>query len=333
MRRAACLLLALAVTAVTATARSQVTELEQLRDVAAPKAAATVFDKVVTIGASLTDGFANGLPIAPLLDKAIVTEHRLVERVSTSAFFSMPLRLGAQQVRRARKLEASLVVGVDFLFWYVYGPTSRHLSELRSLPLGDARAREAEERSLADASAEDLPLLARLATLERGLAELEQLEVPIVIGDIPDMTGASPMMLPQRAIPSRAIQDAANTRIRAWARERKDRVLLFPLAERVLSMKLGTMVLAASGDQKALRLPMRVVLCNDKLHPSKIGALLFVDQLVDALAAFRPQHAKALVFDVRKEIAARGLGDVLVGLAAADDATTEAQATKGASKK
>lgn len=262
------------------------------------------------MGASLTDGFANGMPIATMLDKSIGVDHRPVERVSSNAFFTMPLKIGDQQLRRALHLEPTCVIAVDFLFWYVYGPTGRHIDDLQANPLEDEEARKREVRALSDATPEDLPRVVRLLTLERGLRELDKLRVPMVIGDIPDMTGALPIMLPKRAIPSIDIQKAANERIRAWAIERKDHVLLFPLASRVLAMKQGKMEIPATKSEPAVPLAMEVALGRDRLHPSKIGALVFMSELVDALRKFLPGHANALDFDLRERIAARGLDDV-----------------------
>ncbi|MCA8970666.1 MAG: hypothetical protein KDC95_12810 [Planctomycetes bacterium] len=275
------------------------------------------YERVVTMGASLTDGFANGMPIATMLDKSIGVEHRHVERVSSNAFFTMPLKIGDQQLRRTLHLEPTCVIAVDFLFWYVYGATGRHIDDLQRYPLDDEESRKRELRALSDAGPENLSRVARLLTLERGLRELEKLRVPMVIGDIPDMTGALPIMLPKHAIPSIDIQKAANERIHAWAKERKDNVLLFPLASRVLAMKQGKMEIPATKSEPAVALEMQVALGRDRLHPSKIGALVFMSELIDELRKFLPGHANVLDFDLRARIAARGLDGVWKSKAAA----------------
>src|SRR6186713_2785632 len=65
-----------------------------------PTDAAAALRRVVTIGASLTDGFGNGLPPARVLDRVIRSEHQPVAQVSGSAFFANPIVEGRRQVQQ-----------------------------------------------------------------------------------------------------------------------------------------------------------------------------------------------------------------------------------------
>lgn len=283
------------------------------RDKAAPaeKAAPSgPLARIVTIGASVSDGFANGMPLARYLNEAIVVPHRRVERAATSMFFLRPSFWGASQVRRARRLDATVVIAVDFLFWFAYGPQRRlrrsieesghaTVDERRSLDAlrGDQRRRDKYDREL------------RSLSVACGLRELEKLDVPLVLGDIPDMTGASARMLRASNIPPVATQKLVNAQIRAWAKARPA-VRMLPLADRVRAMKRGELMIPAQGEQPAVAVPAEVVMSKDRLHPSKLGVLLFVDELVRILAESFPAHAKGLRFDTRARIRARGFGSL-----------------------
>lgn len=96
--------------------------------------------------------------------------------------FREPLADTRRQINEAVAFKPTVVVGIDILFWDVYGGG------------GD---------------------------LDAALNELERLDAWLVIGDVPLITTANELMLPKEAIPSQAALDAANARIRSWsARDR-----------------------------------------------------------------------------------------------------------------
>ncbi|MFQ5506437.1 MAG: hypothetical protein ACE5F1_16830, partial [Planctomycetota bacterium] len=150
-----------------------------------PKSAAerSLLARVVTIGASLTSGAAAELPLAKILDLAIAGEHRRVQQFATELFFMKPRLSGKAQIDRCVRRRPTLVLGIDFLFWYGYG-------QMRGT--------------------DEIPR--RLRLLEEGLEQLARLDCPIVVGDFPDMRGADPRMLSPVQVPSKKALAALNAR-------------------------------------------------------------------------------------------------------------------------
>jgi hypothetical protein len=265
-----------------------------------PVAGPTVLTHVFTMGASLSDGFVNGLPVARLLKLGVRDDAMRVDRQTSSAFFLMPLQTGKQQVDRALRVKATLVVAADFLFWYAYGRQGQ-IAQMAKGQVAAAGEPAERERAL------------RLWLLQQGLAELDRIEAPIVIGDVPDMTGADPKMLHPSQIPSAAARDAVNEAIRAWAKERP-RVLLLPMAKWVEDMRAGRMSLPPrERGQAPLSLSADRVLCGDRLHPSKVGAVVFGQRLCEALADWLPaKERKSVAFDVWAIVGELGLESELL---------------------
>ena len=170
-----------------------------------------------------------------------------LEIVTTDAasgfFFLAPTANGAKAAKRARDFNPNCVVALDFLFWYCYGDDG---------PEGGALRDESE----------------RLVKLEKGLAELAAFDVPIVVGDIPDMSRAVGKMLSARQMPSPDTLAKANERFLAWAKERTN-VRVVPLArmQRQLmeegALEIGTDRLVATKDAPLLQ--------RDELHPTPHG--------------------------------------------------------------
>ncbi len=148
------------------------------------------------------------------------------------------------------KRKPSMVVGLDFLFWYFYGA-----------PL------DGKERFL---------------RLEKGLGELDKLHnTYIVIGDIPDMHGADPNMLSEAQIPEKEMIEEANKRIAEWAKGKKN-VVIVPLAEWVKKLKAKGIELAPEPWEKGekVKIGPREALLQDRLHPSCAGAVAVAIKLV-----------------------------------------------------
>ena len=231
---------------------------------------APLLQRPIVVGASVGAGFGatvgrvlgEGDDALRVIDMAEVLRAALADdrgpipsEASTWLFTDAPGR-GAEQIAAATAHDATLVVGVDFLFWFGYGPLPVH---------------------------EPDPKAARLAKLEDGLALLEELDCPVVVGDFPDMRGASTTMLPPQLIPAPEILQALNARLAAWAAARPDR-LVVPLAQTVERLRAGqTPVLGGvpfriEGDPRLLQ--------ADGLHPTLEGLVLMValarEALVDA---------------------------------------------------
>src|SRR5437879_6415099 len=160
--------------------------------------------RIVMIGASATAGFTESEPLggpttpqyrlSRYVDAALLAPHEPVQTLAHTMFFMDAEATGRDPIDRALKARPTLVVGIDFLFWFCYGdgPTEKD----------------------------------RLQRFETGLKLLEAVHCPLVLGDIPDASGASNDMLPADQIPSAETITAANRRLKEWAAARRQVVLV-----------------------------------------------------------------------------------------------------------
>lgn len=222
------------------------------------------------VGASASAGFAETAPLGShqlqlhrYLDATLVSPHEAVTNLANVAFFLQPDTVGENQLRQALLARPTMVVGLDFLFWFCYGQG------------GDDGA--------------------RLRHLEKGLKLLEPVQCTLLLGDIPDASGASRDMLSPSMIPSAQEISAANRRLTEWAGLRKN-VVIVPLSK---------LMKAAAGDQAFTvhghTLPAgqtRAMLQRDGLHPSATGCAVLAVAIMDALVSAQPAlPAKQLRWD------------------------------------
>ena len=234
--------------------------------------------RIATIGASASAGYGvyftrqddpgaspSGMSLAKLL-RIASGEQVVTIDLGTAAFFSNPTGIGTRLVNRAIQSKPDLTLAIDYLFWFTFG----------SVGVESARIRTVEDR---------------LALLEVGLAQLDRITGPILVGDIPDMSSAEGRMLRKSQIPSSEAQQRANDRIRAWVAARPN-ARFFPLRELIEQLRRGASFDIAGqtwtvADAKTLILP-------DRLHPSLDGLIALVaaiDEILaadTALAAIRP---------------------------------------------
>lgn len=194
------------------------------------------FARTMVVGASVSAGFL-GTPVATLLDDAIRDEHE-VENLATLAFARAPEQRGREQVDTTIAYQPTVVVAIDFLFWYVYTA--------------------------------DLDLHGRLARLEQALAELERIHCPIILGDIPDMRAAQSWILAPESVPPAEHLAEINRRVRDWARD-KVHVHVVPLSEWARPLLTGEPV----EDRGALVDP-RDMVSVDSLHLNPTGSRYLV---------------------------------------------------------
>jgi hypothetical protein len=249
---------------------------------------ADTFERVVFIGASASAGYGTNLPPVTLFEKSVRTPHRPMERLASALFFLNPSGEGTRQADRALALKPSLAVGVDYLFWYVYGVVS---TEART---------GGNNRAESDASVDT-----RMKSLEGGLAQLARLDFPVAIGDIPDMFDADPGMLSPQQIPSPKALDMANRRIAEWAKSRRD-VLILPVSTWLSDMRSGKASLALS-QGRTLQHPAEKWLLPDRLHPSKLGAVMLCARLAESLREWTGAPQQEFHFDI--EEALRDIGE------------------------
>jgi hypothetical protein len=229
--------------------------------------------RVAVIGASASAGFGctlrekrddgeygGSFRLADMLKLACPDLALVTTDASSGFFFLAPLDNGAKAASRALEFKPDCVVALDYLFWYCYGDDA---------PDGGAVTDESQ----------------RLEKLDRGLAQLARFDVPVIVGDIPDMSPAVGKMLAQRQMPTQKTLAEANARFTAWAKERPN-VRVVPLARMQKQlMEQGTLEV---GNDRMVSTKDAPLLQRDALHPTPFGlaglACAVAHELKDALA-------------------------------------------------
>lgn len=216
-----------------------------------PEREAALFElqRMGVIGASLSAGYGDGVALHQMLDAGLLAPHAIFD-ASSSGLFMRPTDIAAVEIGVMRLRSVRLVVAVDFLFWFAYGDKS------------DA---------------------ARHTDLELGLTMLDELRVPVFVGDLPDVHGASPQMISPHQIPDRAVLDALNARITAWA-ERRASVHVLPMAAWTDALRAG----APPRIEGVAIAPGDALLQWDGLHPTARGQAVLVALVLSHLREARP---------------------------------------------
>jgi len=218
--------------------------------------------RVAIIGASVSGGFVDITDVKVRPPNSSFTLKQVLRelwpssevriRDTTSglglAMFLQPLKYGERQIKLVQRRKPQLVIGVDFVFWFGYGPHG----------YGEAGQKR------------------RLELQQKGLKLLERLDGKILLGDYPDMTGAAARMLPPHFVPKPETQKKLNECLHAWARKRKN-VVVFPLSKFVHTAKTKTQVLPYDG--KELSVPKLYLLQSDRLHATRLGMAVLVHHL------------------------------------------------------
>jgi hypothetical protein len=218
------------------------------------------------VGASASAGFTESEPLggpktsqyrlSRYLDAALLVAHEPVQNLANAMFFIQPEAAGRYQIDQALKSKPTLVIGVDFLFWFCYGegPTDTD----------------------------------RLQRFENGLKLLEAVQCPLVLGDIPDASGASNDMLPADLIPSAETMSAANRRLKQWAAPRRQIVIVS--LSGFMRTAMADQALTIHGHTVPKR-KTRDLLQSDKLHPSALGSAVLALAILDAFQSGRPAQS------------------------------------------
>ncbi len=221
-----------------------------------PAATPVVAEKMTVslVGASVTVGFVYrkilggessnaSFSVADVLN-GLWKENLVVHQRGDLWTFRDALASGEKQVTQAANDSPDLVVAIDFLFWFAHKSGASH-----------------DER---------------LERVKKGLALLDIIKVPIIVGDLPNMRGADPRMLAVSAVPSAETLQAVNGLVREFAASRK-RVVIFPLAEWMERVRASGYVFElAAGPLKASR---DELLQSDLLHASRLGMVAVADKL------------------------------------------------------
>jgi len=218
---------------------------------ASPLPAAHSLERVVVIGASMTAGAQLERDLGAVLEASLLREPRSVRTESDLFFFGRPTEVGPEQVAFVRESDPTLVVGIDFPFWFGYG--SKNVD-------GQPIASEEE----------------RLVLLEHGLKLLEPLACPIVIGDFPDMSDSVGRMLTAPQMPAPETLVTLNMVLYGWAEEHPN-VVVVPLSRTVADLRGGDAFRIGSAEWPAGSTDR--MLQEDRLHPTLEG-LVAVGHLV-----------------------------------------------------
>jgi hypothetical protein len=234
--------------------------------------------RVAVIGASASAGFgcvmrekradgdyALGFRLIDMIRIACPELELVTTDMSSGFFFLSPVRNGATAAKRAVDFKPDCVVALDFLFWYCYGDDA---------PQGGRLADEGE----------------RLAKLELGLKELEKFEVPVLVGDLPDMSPAVGKMLSRAQMPAKDSLAKANARFAEWAKGRAN-VRVLPLAD--MQRQLMTDHALEIRGVRLTATPQAPLLQVDELHPAPLGmaglACAVAAEMKDALATAKSE--------------------------------------------
>jgi len=246
---------------------------------AAQQADATVPARrgLAVIGASASAGWGVMVPVlepsegnryrhVTLADALHAVDPTLPAVVTPSGdplFFRQGRATRATQVDDAIEARPEAVIAVDFLFWYGYGTV---------------RTKDAEAAARI-----------RMARLDLGIEQIDRLAaegIPIIVGDLPDVSHAAGAMLysviGDAQVPKHDTLVALNDRIEQWAGA-SDQIHLLQLSALMHDMQHGEGVPAGGvtwGPQPRL-------MQHDHLHPTAEGLLAVAARAADELRAAR----------------------------------------------
>ena len=233
-------------------------------------------ERVVVIGASVSAGFQLSANLASALEASIVGEGSSTKTFANSLFFLNPLDVGEAEVERALQHDPTLVVAVDFLFWYGYGGMN-----------AEGGALEEENQ--------------RLELLEEGLEQLAEFECPLVISDFPDMSASVGKMLTRRQMPAPETLTALSRRVHAWA-ENRPGVIVLPFAK--LVHDLGADEPLKIGRHEWPGGSTRRLLQRDRLHPTLEGLCGIAQLVADQLVQHELARSEEFNFDLEQVLEA-----------------------------
>lgn len=225
--------------------------------------AASLWQRIVMIGASATAGFTITEPLGgtntPLygltryVEAALTVPHEPVRNLGNAFLFFQPQLFARTQLSQALTNQPTLVIAVDFLFWFCYG----------------------EGKTDAD----------RLERFEQGLKLLEKFECPLVVGDLPNASATVGVMLRPEQMPSLRAIAAANQRLKAWTANRPQ-VAVVGLSNFMQSAMANRAI--KIHDYAVPDGATRKLLQDDKLHASPSGCAVLAFAVLDAAQSTRP---------------------------------------------
>jgi len=204
--------------------------------------APSLYDRVVFIGASASSGYklGPGVSLASSFEDRLAVEYYAVSNLADGGFYQLPTAKRKEMVEEALKQKPTLVVALDFLFWFAHG-----------FPPTDA---------------------SRRTEIDEGLGLLSRFTCPVIVGDVPDISAAAKKETRLcLVLPKPETRLWANERIRSWVSMRSlaSPTLLIPLADTVAAQLAGRSLLLG-GCECSTKGCMQA----DDLHPTKEGEVL-----------------------------------------------------------
>jgi hypothetical protein len=161
-----------------------------------------VLKRVAVTGASVTSGFGVTTPpikgdlgaypvnMKHIMEGVITSEHEEVAFYGDLLFFKNSKKNAKAYIKKIKAYKPTLVVGIDFLFWFGHGTPP-----------------------------EDCDVgTYRMDKMNFALSLLDDLNVPMVIGNLPDVRGAVGRMLSANQVPTEKTLQKLNSRIQEWAK-------------------------------------------------------------------------------------------------------------------
>jgi len=210
--------------------------------------------RVAVTGASVTAGWGQKTPpikgsisaykvtMKNIMEGMIATPHDEVGYFGDMMFFNDPAQYGTKLIDQVIAYDPTLVVAIDFMFWFGYDSTI---------------------------FTDDL-VAYKMKSFEYGLQLLDKIQVPIIVGDIPDMHAAIGAMLSSRQVPDAATIANMNMRLRRWAK-RHPNVLVVNLHDLVEDLMNDAEIHVYKSVWPAGSQPK--LLQKDMLHPTFQGAV------------------------------------------------------------
>ena len=257
----------------------------------APIVAGNLYQRIAVVGASASDGFGVSVRADPppadstakkpipvrmnlsdVLRYAATPGRVIMHHYSSRFFFMNPGPTGRGEIDRALKIKPTLVLGLDFLFWYVYGTVT---AEGKPMTTG------------AD----------RLSNLQLGLDQLDRVVnagIPLVIADIANMHDAIGKMLSENQVPDLDTIEKVNSRILEWVKARP-LVKIMPLSQILETLKGGGAIDLAGKSWNPAELGE--LLQDDQLHPTFAGTVVLAAGLIDLAKTNDPSAPPPFDFD------------------------------------
>ena len=242
----------------------------------------TNYERVAVTGASVTCGFgvstrpipgdlgAYPVTMREIFDAMIETPNHQVSFFGDKMFFSRPNSMGKQLIVKINEYKPTLVIGIDYLFWFAYGIFSDNTEE------------------------------ARLKRLEEGFNLLASIDAQIIVGDIPNMSQAIGGLLSSSQVPSIETIEKMNLLIEQRALNYQN-LTVVPLYEIVEKLKADERievmdVFWPAGSQKLL-------LQQDKLHPTLEGTVAICLFIAEVLGEEDFMHDPKKIMKISEQLA------------------------------